>query len=104
MTETMSINQIAETIAEEFPGEVTIEHVENPRVEIYDHYYNVVHTALEGLGLKPTLLSNALIDHMFDVVEQYKERVDLAAITATVRWDGDHQRAASDRERAGRQT
>ena len=87
MTETMSINQIAETIAKEFPGGVQIDHVDNPRVEIYDHYYNVIHTALEGLGLKPTLLSNALIDHMFDVVEQHKERVDLAAITATVRWD-----------------
>jgi UDP-sulfoquinovose synthase len=87
MTETMSINQIAETIAKEFPGEAQVEHVENPRVEIYDHYYNVVHTALERLGLKPTLLSMALIDHMFDVVEKHKDRVDMAAITATVRWD-----------------
>ena len=61
MTETMSINELAETVAREYPnggpGEVTIEHVDNPRVEIYDHYYNVVHTALESLGLKPTLLS-----------------------------------------------
>ena len=86
MTETMSINQIAETIANEFPGEATIEHLENPRVEIYDHYYNVVHTALESLGLKPTLLSMALIDHLFDVVERYRERVDAAAIRATVKW------------------
>jgi UDP-sulfoquinovose synthase len=87
MTETMSINQIAETIAKEFPGDAQIEHVDNPRVEIYDHYYNVVHTALEGLGLKPTLLSMALIDHMFDVVEKHRDRVDPAAVTATVRWD-----------------
>ncbi len=86
MTETLSINQIAETIANEFPGEATIEHVENPRVEIYDHYYKVVHTALEGLGLKPTLLSTTLIDHLFDVVERYRDRVDLAAIRATVKW------------------
>jgi UDP-sulfoquinovose synthase len=86
MTETLSINQIAETIANEFPGEATIEHVENPRVEIYDHYYKVVHTALEGLGLKPTLLSTTLIDHLFDVVERYKDRVDLAAVRATVKW------------------
>jgi UDP-sulfoquinovose synthase len=86
MTESMSINQIAETIAEQFPGDVTIDHVENPRVEIYDHYYNVVHTALEGLGLKPTLLSTTLIDHLFDVVEQHRDRVDLAAIQATVKW------------------
>ncbi|MDQ6698239.1 MAG: NAD-dependent epimerase/dehydratase family protein [Actinomycetota bacterium] len=86
MTESMSINQIAETITNEFPGEATIEHTENPRVEIYDHYYNVVHTALEGLGLKPTLLSMTLIDHLFDVVERYRHRVDMAAIRATVKW------------------
>ncbi len=86
MTEQMSVNQIAETIATEFPGEATIEHVDNPRVEIYDHYYNVMHTALEGLGLKPTLLSMTLIDHLFDVVERHKDRVDLAAIMPTVRW------------------
>jgi UDP-sulfoquinovose synthase len=86
MTETMSIREIAETIAKEFPGNVTIEHVDNPRVEIYDHYYKVVHTALEGLGLKPTLLSTTLIDHLFDVVERYRARVDMAAVMPTVRW------------------
>jgi UDP-sulfoquinovose synthase len=86
MTESKSINEIAETVANEFPGEATIEHVDNPRVEIYDHYYNVVHTALESLGLKPTLLSTTLIDHLFDVVERHRDRVDLAAIMPTVRW------------------
>jgi UDP-sulfoquinovose synthase len=90
MTETFSLNEVAETVAQDFRahthGEVTIEHVENPRVELYDHYYTVVHTALEGLGLKPTLLSEALIDHMFDVVERHKDRVDETAIPPTVRW------------------
>ena len=86
MTESLSIRQIAETIAAEYPGQASIEHVENPRVEIYDHYYNVVHTALEGLGLQPTLLSTTLIDHLFDVVERHRDRVDLAAIMPTVRW------------------
>jgi UDP-sulfoquinovose synthase len=86
MTESLSINQIAQTIANEYPGEVTIEHTDNPRVEAYDHHYTVVHTALEGLGLKPTLLSTTLIDHLFDVVERYKDRVDLAAIRPTVKW------------------
>jgi UDP-sulfoquinovose synthase len=86
MTESMSIKQIAETIAREFPGEATIEHVDNPRVELYDHYYNVTHTALEGLGLRPTLLSTTLIDHLFDVVERHKDRVDVQAVMPTVRW------------------
>jgi UDP-sulfoquinovose synthase len=86
MTESMSIKQIAETIAREFPGEATIEHVDNPRVELENHYYNVTHQALEGLGLKPTLLSTTLIDHLFDVVERHKDRVDTAAVMPTVRW------------------
>jgi UDP-sulfoquinovose synthase len=92
MTESMSINQIAETVANEHPnwpgaqGEVAIDHVDNPRVEIYDHYYNVVHTALESLGLKPTLLSTTLIDHLFDVVERHRDRVDVGAVMPTVRW------------------
>jgi UDP-sulfoquinovose synthase len=86
MTETFSLNQLAETIRDDFHGDVRIDHTENPRVEIYDHYYKVVHTALEGLGLKPTLLSEALIDHMFDVVERHRDRVDVAAVQATVKW------------------
>jgi UDP-sulfoquinovose synthase len=86
MTETFSLNQLVETVRESFDGDVSIEHVDNPRVELYDHYYKVVHTALENLGLKPTLLSETLIDHMFDVVDRYRDRVDTTAIMPTVRW------------------
>ncbi len=93
MTESMSIRQIADTVSVEYPNwsrangnEVRIEHVDNPRVEAYDHYYNVKHTALVNLGLKPTLLSTALIDHLFDVVDRYRDRVDLGAIMPTVSW------------------
>ncbi len=85
-TESMSVRQIAETIVNCYPGESTIERVENPRVEAENHYYNAKHSALEELGLKPTLLSTTLIDHLFDVVERYRDRVDLAAIMPTVRW------------------
>jgi len=85
-TESLSVRQIARTIADEYPGECTIEEVENPRVELENHYYNPKHSALENLGLKPTLLSTTLIDHLFDVVERHRDRVDLAAIMPTVRW------------------
>jgi UDP-sulfoquinovose synthase len=85
-TEQLSIRQIAETIAAEYPSECTIEEIENPRVEEENHYYSAKHTALVDLGLKPTLLSATLIDHLFEVVERHKERVDLAAILPTVRW------------------
>ena len=36
------------------------------------------------------MLSSALIDHMFDVVERYKDRVDMAAIMPTVKWRETH--------------
>ncbi len=85
-TESLSVRQIADTIAQEFPGECAIEQVHNPRVELENHYYNAKHSKLEKLGLKPTLLSMALIDHMFDVVERHRDRVDLNAIMPTVRW------------------
>jgi UDP-sulfoquinovose synthase len=85
-TESMSVRQIAETVAESFPGECTIETIPNPRVEAEDHYYNATHTALVELGLKPTLLSTTLIDHLFDVVERHRDRIDLAAIMPTVSW------------------
>jgi UDP-sulfoquinovose synthase len=85
-TESLSVAQIAQTIADEYPGECTIEHVDNPRVEAENHYYNAKHTALVDLGLEPTLLSTTLIDHLFDVVERHKDRVDLNAIMPTVRW------------------
>jgi UDP-sulfoquinovose synthase len=86
-TEWLSLNQIAESVKRVYPGEVTIEHTENPRIEMYDHYYEVVHTALEDLGLKPTLWATALDEHMFEVVERFKDRVDVAALgTSTVKW------------------
>ncbi len=46
-----------------------------------------MHTALPSLGLKPTLLADSLIGHMFDVVDRYKDRVDPAALgVSTVKW------------------
>jgi UDP-sulfoquinovose synthase len=85
-TEHLSVGQIADTIAADYPGECTIEHIDNPRVELEEHYYNAAHTRLLDLGLKPTLLSATLIDHLFEVVERHQDRVELSAILPTVRW------------------
>ncbi len=45
------------------PASVDVEHIDNPRVEIENHYYNFTHTALESLGLKPHLLGDTLLEH-----------------------------------------
>ena len=88
MTESYSVAQIAEKVAECFPGPVQVEHLENPRVEQPEHYYNVKHTGLVGLGLEPHLLSETLIESMFDIVAANKDRVNLGALLPTVRWRG----------------
>jgi len=88
MTESYSVAQLAEKVAECFPGPVQVEHLDNPRVEQAEHYYNVKHTGLVGLGLQPHLLSDTLIDSMFDIVAANKDRVDPAALLPTVTWKG----------------
>ncbi|GAA1707803.1 NAD-dependent epimerase/dehydratase family protein [Kribbella yunnanensis] len=86
MTESYSVRQLADKVAECFPGPVQVDHLENPRVEQAEHYYNVKHTGLVGLGLQPHLLSDTLIESMFDIVAANKDRVTPAALLPTVRW------------------
>ena len=86
MTESYSVGEIAKIIANTFDGPVEIEYLDNPRVEQAEHYYNVKHTGLVELGLQPHLLSNTLIESLFGVAEQHKDRVDLAAMRPTVNW------------------
>jgi UDP-sulfoquinovose synthase len=86
MTESMSIEQIAKTITECYPGQTEIEYLDNPRVEQDSHYYNVVHSGLVGLGLNPHRLGDNLISSLFATVERYRHRVDLAAMRPTVSW------------------
>lgn len=86
MTESMSVRDIAGVIAEQFPGPVQIEHMNNPRTEAAEHYYNVKHTRLVELGLQPHLLSNTLIESLFSIVEANKHRVDVEKLYPTVQW------------------
>jgi UDP-sulfoquinovose synthase len=86
MTESKSVSEIAELVADRFPGPAQIEHLENPRVEAPEHYYNVVHTGLENLGLEPHLLSDTLIESMFGIVEANKHRVDVDKLYPGVQW------------------
>jgi UDP-sulfoquinovose synthase len=57
-------------------------------VEHAEHYYNVKHTGLVELGLKPHLLSDTLIESMFDIVGANKHRADPKMLLPQVRWAG----------------
>ena len=70
----------------EYGIDVKVEHIENPRVEKEEHYYNAKHSALLDLGLKPHYLSETLVESMFSVIERYKDRVLTAAIMPRTKW------------------
>jgi UDP-sulfoquinovose synthase len=67
---------------------VELQHLENPRVESQEHYYNAKNTELRSLGLKPHHLSEALVNSLLNFAIKYKDRVDETQILPTVRWQG----------------
>ncbi len=86
MTESLSVAEIAETVAGCYPGQADIEHVDNPRVELDEHFYEVTHTGLRELGLQPHLLCDTLLESLFGITEQHRDRADVAYFTPTVNW------------------
>jgi UDP-sulfoquinovose synthase len=85
-TESFSLEEMAKTVANTFPGTVDVDYVDNPRVEIENHHYAFTHTALESLGLQPHLLSDTLLTSMFGIIEQHRDRVDESLLSPKVAW------------------
>ena len=86
-TESFSVAELAEMVAAAFPCRVTVANIDdNPRVEKEEHYYRAAHTKLLDLGLVPHLLSGSTISSLLAVADRHRDRVDPAAIEATVQW------------------
>jgi UDP-sulfoquinovose synthase len=88
-TEQFSVLELADMVkaAREKMGlSVEIEHLEDPRVEAEEHYYNAKHSKLTDLGLKPHLLSDSLLDSLINVAEQYRDRADASVLLPQVSW------------------
>lgn len=66
--------------------DVDINHLENPRVEAENHYFNAKNTNLLDLGLQPHLLSDSLLDSLLNFAVKYKTRVDKEQILPKVKW------------------
>lgn len=89
LTETFSVNELAEKVkrvGDSLGYNVEVNHIENPRIEKEDHYYNPTYTGLLELGLEPTYLTDKVLKGMFSVVEKYKDRVNRDAIFRGVSW------------------
>jgi UDP-sulfoquinovose synthase len=88
-TEQFSVQELAEIVqraGREHGLDVRIESIENPRIELEEHYYNATHTKLLDLGLQPHLLSDTLVESMFGVIERHQDRVITDAILPRDRW------------------
>ena len=88
-TESFSILDLAELVQKagaEVGLDVEIGAVDNPRVELEEHYYNPTHTKLLDLGLRPHLLSAELVESMFSVIDRFKDRVIPDHIMPRDRW------------------
>jgi UDP-sulfoquinovose synthase len=93
-TETFSILQLAELVAEQAHKlglAAEILHLPNPRVEQEQHHYNPTHTKLLDLGLQPRLLSNELLDTMIATFLDHKDRIKREIILPKVKWNGEEQ-------------
>lgn len=89
-TEQFSVGELAALVkaaGEHLGYAVDVQHVENPRVELEDHYYNAVHTKLLDLGLEPTLLGEELVESMLGAIERHKGHVIESSIDPHTRWN-----------------
>jgi UDP-sulfoquinovose synthase len=89
-TEQFSVLELAQLVkhaGEHLGYEVEVDHVDNPRVEKEEHYYNAVHTKLLDLGLEPTLLKEELIESIVHAIERYKGNVIESSIDPHTRWN-----------------
>ena len=88
-TEEFSVLELAEKVqrvAEAKGLNVSIDHIDNPRVEKEEHYYHAVNTSLIDLGLEPSLLTDEHISRTLDTALKYKDRVMKENVLPNVTW------------------
>ena len=88
-TEQFSVGDLASLVQKAGTAmglKVEINHLENPRIEKEEHYFNAKNTNLLDLGLQPHLLSDSLLDSLLNFATKYQHRVDKNQILPKVSW------------------
>jgi UDP-sulfoquinovose synthase len=89
-TEQFSVSELAELVKKcgaEAGYHVSIETFPNPRVELEHHYYNASNQKLLDLGLQPHPLGEELVQSVFGIVAENRERIIQRAITPKTKWN-----------------
>ncbi len=84
-TESFSVNELAEKVSAAIGG-AEIVHLEDPRVEMQEHYYRAAHTKLLDLGLLPHLLDDDLLAGLLDIARSNVHRIEPSAMEPQVMW------------------
>ncbi len=88
-TEMFSVGELAQRVADVARKRglaCRIAHLDNPRSEREQHYYNAVNTNLRTLGLEPTPLSDETIADLIALASHHRERIDLQLVPPKVGW------------------
>jgi UDP-sulfoquinovose synthase len=91
--ETFSANELAEMVQRvgaKLGYDVRIDHLENPRKEAEEHYYNPTYQGLIDLGVAPHYLTDEVMEGMFRVVERYKENIRRDVIFRNISWTSEN--------------
>lgn len=88
-TEQRSVLSLAEQVqrvADALGHPAEIAHIDNPRTEKEEHYYNARNTHLLDLGLTPRLLTDEVIAGMIEGVSRHAGAIRQDQILPKVRW------------------
>lgn len=84
ITQWLSVNELAQNVADLVGCEIN--HIENPRQEKEEHFYEVEHKVLLDMGLKPQLLNDFLLEEQIDLVRFYEDSINVNQIMPKVKW------------------
>jgi len=87
--ETFSVNDLAKMtkrVGRSLGYDVQVDHIDNPRREAEEHYYNPSYHGLLDLGVSPHYLTDEAMSRMFQVVGHYKENIRKDVIFRGISW------------------
>jgi UDP-sulfoquinovose synthase len=87
--ETFSANELAEKVqqvGQKRGYAVRINHLENPRKEADEHYYNPTYQKLIDIGVKPHFLTEGVLEIMFEAVSDHKDSIRNDVIFRNIKW------------------
>jgi UDP-sulfoquinovose synthase len=82
----LDLAHLVQTAGKKLGLTVEIDHIDDPRVEAQEHYYNAKHSKLIELGLEPHLLSDSLLDSLMNVALKYRDQIDANVMMPQINW------------------